>query len=491
MTPSPSLARNEPPRVFVEKVKGALRIAAIDRQAHNLGLHPGLALTDARARVPNIAAEDMDPAADNAFIDRMADFCDRYTPFIANDHPHGLILDITGCAHLFNGEENLRQDLLTRLKKGGAEAHASIAGTPDTARALARFGGRAIALSDEETMAVTSLPAMAIGTSPETITALARAGLKTIGDVTRQPRQPLAARFGEAFIVQLSRTLGEKDARINARRPVPPYMAEQRFAEPIAHEDDMLATLNALCLQIARLLETRGEGGRRFEATFFRTDGRISRIDVETGRPQREPGVIMRLFRERLAALADPLDSGFGFDLIRLAVIDGDSFIPVQTGLDSTDNDEEEVAALTDRLSTRFGTTAVKRFVAVDTHIPEGAAYAGAALRVKDAAAWEMPVGETVPARPIHLFDPPQPIEALAEVPDGPPLKFRWRRMVHDIARAEGPERIAAEWWRHDGLTRDYYRVEDSAGHRYWVFREGLYGTEAVRPHWFLHGVFA
>lgn len=488
----PSRGRSEPPRVFVEKVKSALRIAAMDRQAQKLGLHTGLALADARARIPHLDVQDMDSAADMAFLGRMADFCDRYTPFVATHRPDGLILDITGCAHLFAGEEGLRDDLRARLQKSGVEVSASIAGTPDTARALAHFGGSVIVPSGAEAQAVQLLPVMALGASPDSISGLTRAGLKTIGDLARQPRQPLAARFGEDLVARLARVLGERDIRIVARRPVLPYMVEQRFADPIGREDDMLATLAMLAQQVAGLLEGRGEGGRYFEASFFRTDGKLFRIAIETGQPQRDPQTIMLLFKQRLAALADPLDPGFGYDLIRLGVSSSDSLEPIQTGLDSTGFEEEEIVALTDRLSTRFGAEAVKRFMAIDTHIPERAmrTVPVMAAPVAGEAVWVAAPPDAMSARPIHMFDPPQAIETLAGVPDGPPLRFRWHRVLHEIARAEGPERIAAEWWRHDGMTRDYYRVEDKEGRRYWVFREGLYGSEAQSPRWFLHGVF-
>ena len=104
-----------------------------------------------------------------------------------------------------------------------------------------------------------------------------------------------------------------------------------------------------------------------------------------------------------------------------------------------------------------------------------------------------MPEPGEPPTRPFHLFDPPQPIEVIAEVPDGPPHQFRWRRATHAVRRYEGPERIAAEWWRrrdNGGLTRDYYRVEDVHGRRYWLFRHGLY-DEKPDPRWYIHGVFA
>lgn len=484
-SPSP----DEPPRVFVEKIRNALRIAAVDRQARALGLDAGLVLADARARVPGLDAVEMDRAADAALIEGLADFCDRYTPLVGLDAPDGLVLDITGCARLFGGEEPMRADLLSRLAGNGFEARASIAGTPEAAGALARFGGAAIVMPGGEAAAVGGLPVAALGVAPQIVAGLARAGLKTIGDIAGRPRVPLAARFGEALVDRLARVLGERDIRFTPRRPLPVCSAERRFAEPLARDEDVLAALASLCARLTPVLERRGEGGRGFEAAFFLVDGQVARIPVEAGRPQRDAATIAHLFRHRIEALPVPLDPGYGFDLIRLTVTVTDPFVPAPVELDGRVAAEEEVAALVDRLVSRFGAAAVRRFVPVDSHIPERAARAVPAMAIAGAP-WGAADRGAMP-RPVHMFDPPQPIEALAEVPDGPPLKFRWRRVLHEVARAEGPERIAAEWWHHDGMTRDYYRVEDDAGRRFWVFRQGLYASEAMTPRWFLHGIFA
>jgi len=482
--------RAAPPRVFAEKLKSALRIVATDRKAERLGLHPGLAVADARARVPNIDVVEMDRSADVVFLEALADFCDRYTPLVALDPPDGLVLDVTGCAHLFAGEDGLHADLLDRLTRGGVEAHATIAGTPDTARALARFADIAIVSPGREKEAVAPLPIAALDIEAESVKGLVRAGLKTIAAIANEPRQPLAARFGATLVNRLARVLGEKDARIRARRPLPPCVAEQRFAEPIGAESDILMSLKNLAAETGDILLRRGEGGRLFAAAFYRTDGTVRRLGVETGRPVRDPATLERLFRERLDSLIDPLDPGFGFDLIRLEVTATDTFVPAQTGLDNTIVEDEEVAALVDRLATRFGTGAVLRFVAHDTHIPERAASAVPAIDLEGTRAhWPAPDPDA-PVRPVHMFAPPQPITTMAEVPDGPPLRFRWRKVLHQIVRAEGPERITPEWWRTPAPARDYYRIEDMEGRRYWVFREGLYDSEGAAPRWFLHGIF-
>lgn len=483
-------SQDEPrePLVLVEKVKGALRLAAVSREALKTGLEPGLTLADARARIPGMIVVDLDPGADARLLAQIADDCERFSPSTMIDGADGLILDITGCGHLFGGEAQLKRALCLRFRRFGFHVRAALAPTPDMARALARYGQRRRGVTLEE--AVRALPIAALRAPEAVRLALSRAGLKTIGDLADRPSLPLAARFGEELTLTLRRVLGLADAPISPRRPAPVCLAERRFPEPIARAEDIEAVLVELAEETARLLAQRREGGRLFEASFFRADGAVRRLGVETGRPMRDPWALLRLFRERLDVLADPLDPGFGFDLIRLAVPEAEPLAAAQTSLDGRVVEDDEIAGLIERLSTRFGRDHVLRFIANDTHDPERAAQPVPALDATPGAAWPAIDSDEPPLRPLQLLDPPQPISTTAEVPDGPPRRFNWRRVDHDIVHAEGPERIAAEWWRRPAATRDYYRVEDAEGRRFWLFRSGLYGGEQA-PRWYVHGVFA
>jgi protein ImuB len=486
--PSERIKNSKPPDApfaLVEKLRGSMRLAAVDCAALALGLMPGLPLADGRARVPELVVFDADERADAVLLNWLAEACDRYTPMVATDVPHGLILDITGCIHPFaDGDRGLAHDLSQRLVRLGLTARLAMAITPDAALALARYGG------DD----VRALPVAALRVEQDIYIALGRAGLKTIGDVAKLPSAPLAARFGEDLPILLARLLGGVDVRITPRRMLAEIEAEARFAEPIARTYDMLTTIARLVEEAAVTLSERGVGGRQFSVALFRSDGHVARLSVETGQPVRDPAILDRLFRERIDALADPLDPGFGYDMIRLAVHVVEALAPEQLRLDGCKVADRELAALIDRLGTRLGRNRVRRFAAIDTHIPEQTALEFPAVAMRERSAWPIPdVGEP-PLRPIHLFDPPHRIEVIAEVPDGPPRRFKWRRAMHEVARHEGPERIAAEWWmRRDnsGLTRDYYRVEDVRGRRYWLFRHGLYGNEKAHPDWYLHGLFA
>jgi len=535
MTRGRSPAPADAPLVLAEPVKSALRLAAVNDAAARLGLKPGMALADARAMYPAIAAADADLDADRRMLEAIADWCDRYTPLIGLAPPDGLALDVTGCAHLFGGEAGLCRDIVQRLAAQGFRARVAVADTVGCAWAAARYGtpslpqrGRVVAEGDrvgdalprsphpaasrppspfrggmeiivppEATReALLPLPLAALRIAPETGDALAQVGLKRIADVIDRPRAPLAARFGEDFVRRLDQALGRDEEPIAPRLPIPPYVAERRFADPILLESDVLGTIETLAHELARLLERRGEGARRLQLALFRTDGKVHRLEVGTGAPLRESARIRTLFAERLAAIGDECDPGFGFDVVRLCALAAERCDPAQTGLTAPDY-AAELAHLVDRLGARFGLRRVSRLMPQNTHIPEFAVAAAPAHASATATALAIPPIEQdslAPVRPVRLLARPEPIEAVAEVPDGPPVHFRWRHVLHRVAHVEGPERIAMDWWRDNQgrvLTRDYFRLESSEGVRVWVYREGLYGRETAEPRWFLHGLFA
>jgi protein ImuB len=483
--------RGQPPDTpfaLVEKERGAMRLAACDAAALELGLTPGTALADARARVPELAVFDHDPLADLALLSWLADGCERYTPAVMLDPPQGVLLDITGCEHLFGNEARLAKDLKARLRRHGLSCRLALGTTPDSARAKAKYAAGAIS----------ELPVEALDGGDKVHKALRRAGLRTIGQLAVRPRKPLAARFGKAVVARLARVLEEEDPRIVPRRSLPLIHVAQNFAEPISRTNDVLATIEMLAGDAARQLQERGQGGRRFEVSLFRSDGHVARLAVDTGGPTRDAALLMRLIRERIDALADPLDPGFGYDLIRLEVPLAEILANVQVGLETKVDKDAQTASLIDRLSVRLGPERVRRFQMRQSHIPERTAIERPAQSGAPKADWPKPEPGEPAMRPFRLFETPQPIEVTAGFPEGEPRSFRWKRQVHRVALAEGPERISPEWWRHvrgyepgnGSLTRDYYRVEDNEGRRFWLFRRGLY-HETERPLWYLHGIFA
>jgi protein ImuB len=501
------------PLIIVEPVKSALRVSALNDAAARLGLHTGLPLADVRAMHPGIDVRNAEPAADCTLLEAVADWCDRYTPLVGLDMPDGLLLDVTGCAHLFGGEEALIRDMARRLWRQGLNARLSVADSVGCAWAVARFGDIAIVRKGENAAALDPLPLAALRVDNESVGALAQSGLKHIRDVVTRPRAPLAARFGSDFLRRIDQAFGREEESITPRLPIPSCTAEQRFADPIGLEADVLGTIEKLARELSAAMERRGEGARLLQVALFRADGKVFRFDAKAGQPLRDPSRIRRLFSERFVANGDEADPGFGYDMLRLSALVVERMDEVQAGL-ARDDHAVELAHLIDRLSARFGAARVTRQVPRDTHIPE---FAEAAVPAQQAQSGEVGTGSPkdcattkilqenpavqpveqdslAPARPIRMFAHPEEITATAQVPDGPPVRFRWRHVMHEVTAVEGPERIAMEWWRDaDGraLTRDYFRVESTRGLRAWLYRDGLYGQETKHPRWFLHGLFA
>jgi protein ImuB len=491
---------NETPLAVYGRRGNAEVLTAVDAAAERRGLRPGGTLAEARAMHPALEAVPEDAAADAALLTAVADWCQRYTPLVAVDPPDGILLDISGCAHLFGGEERLRDDLAARMRGFGFAVRAAVASTIGMASAAARFGRTTVVPAGAEGDLLTPLPPVALRVPAETAAALARVGLKRIGDILDLPRAPLAARFGDDLLRQLDRALGREREPLNPLMPVAPYVAERAFPEPIAREEDVLATVEKLAARLSVALEARGSGARKIELTLFRTDGAVKRIAAGTSRPLRDAAAVRALFVERLAALGDELDPGFGFDLARLSVVVAEPCVEEQIGLGGGES-TDALDRLVDRLSARLGSRRVTRLAAHDSHIPELAAAALPAQATAAAACapgWDafrrFRAQAGLAPRPLRLLAKPEPIEAVAEVPDGPPVRFRWRRALHEVVAAEGPERIEGAWWSDEaGPARDYFRVEDASGRRFWLFRAGLYRDVArgAAPRWFLHGMDA
>src|SRR3954447_3533331 len=502
--PCQNLPGQNLPCIVVAKKNNALQICALDDAAALLGLEIGLPLANARAICPQLQVYDADETADANALNAIAEWCDRFTPLVALDPPHGLSLDITGCVHLFGGEAKLMQSVCDALTAHGLTVSAAIAANAVCARTLNRQVHGRIVADGEEAAAVAPLPVAALGGSEAITLGLRRAGLKSIGDVASRGRNEITARFGAAFTRVLAQALGEADAPISPRRVPPDYIVDKRFAEPVATDTVIAASLSRLAAMLVGAMAQQGKGARRLEACFFRTDGLVRVIAVDTGQPVTEAAVIDRLFRERLEALNDPLDPGFGFDMIRLSASRSEIVVQQQRDLDAHVHDNDELAALIDRIAARIGGKRVVVHLPEDTHIPECAVLAAPAqhhLAAASQAAWPARTESEPPLRPLRLFEKPEPIKVpFATVPDGPPHHFTWRRATHAVVRVEGPERIAMEWWQQNGqaLTRDYFRIEDETGLRFWIFRDGLYGSELVTKEgepapskWFVHGLFA
>jgi protein ImuB len=476
----------------------------LDEQAEALRLKRGMGIADARAMYPSIEIVEAEPAADLRLLESLADWCDRYTPLVALDGTDGLFLDTTGCAHLFGGEKALLDDLLARLFQQGFDVRAGLASTAGAAWATARFSsGSGILHEGEETHFLEPLPLAALRLDPGIRTGLESVGLRTVGSVMAASRAPLVRRFGAVLLVRIDQALGRIEEVISPRLQVASLSVERHFAEPIVLITDIERLVPMLSAGLKQDLERRGEGARALELCLFRVDGAVSRIAVNASMPIREPHLIGKLFHERLAALETNIEVGYGFDLVRLSAFSTTPFETEQGDLTGeTASNDEDIALFADRVRARLGRNTLLKPMLVESHLPERAASLLPFDEMETKKAESSRTGRqslsascnSLPERPLRLFFRPEPIHVpMTEVPDGAPPHFHWRRALHKVARAEGPERIAPEWWRQESNaeTRDYFRVEDLNGHRYWLYREGLYGGSGPNPRWYLQGFSA
>ncbi len=387
-----------------------------------------------------------------------------------------------------------------RLERAGFTAQGAIAQSIGGAWALARFDPGRIVEAGGLKNHLAPLPVHALRLDEKLGFGLEQMGLKTIGSLYGRDRKALRARFGDGLIERLDQALGRLAERLVPRLPVPERQATLRFAEPIALESDILTSLGDLAIRLCAQLEKQGMGAQSFHLLLFRIDCQLMHLAVNAARPIRAPDHIARLFANRIDRLAGEFDAGFGIEAIRLAASSVSQLDARQSGVFELVDGAEDLDRLYDRMAARLGPKAILRSRPVNSHLPERAVVLEPVIaRTGDDpdALISFEDGEPVtkaalalPARPLRLLPVPEQITVMAEVPDGPPVRMVWRRLSYRLLKAAGPERIGVEWWQPGAgtLTRDYYRIEDEAGRRFWIFREGLYGSESNDPRWFMHG---
>jgi protein ImuB len=478
-------AAPEAPVVLTVEGTHGLLIHAVTQTAAERGAQPGARLTDARALDPALVAVPADPAGDEALVHRLARWAGRWSPLVEVDGRDALRLDVTGVAHLFGGEEGLTADVRERFTLLGLTARTAIAPTAAAAWALAHFSPspqRGDLLEQ-----LSPLPVSALRLDPDAVRTLERLGLKTVGTLLVVPRLALARRFrgAEDVVDALDRALGRKPEPLTAAPTDPPPRALLKLEEPATHPEAAAQALDRLIPDLVRQLGQRHLGARRLALIGYRIDGSTAVASVATTIPSREPKHLQRLLADKTVAL----DPGFGFDAFALQADWAESLASAQESLVEEPSGEREVARLVDRLSVKLGPDKVRRPEACESHLPERASGWVAAI----SSSLSRSEGGELSRRPQRLLDRPEAIAVVYATPEGLPRRFVWRRAVHDIARVEGPERIAPEWWRERSTARlrDYYRVEDQAGRRYWIYREGLAGDgRGGAPNWFMHGLF-
>ena len=472
--------------LVVEAAHGQL-IGAVTDAAAAAGARAGMRLTDARALFPALAAVAADTEGDAALVGRLARWAARWSPLVEIDGSDGLRLDVSGVAHLFGGEAGLIRDVEQRFAALGLSVRVAIAETAGAAWGLARFTTGRRGPSQPLADAVAPLPVAALRLPAGPTRTLERLGLKTIGQLAGVPRRSLARRFREADnpLDALDRMLGRQPEPLTAAPCELPPRATLRLVEPV--EDPLAGTqaLELLVPELVRQLEERRLGARRLALTGYRVDATIAQASVATALASRDPAHLQRLLADKAATL----DPGFGFDGFALEAEWCEPLGAVQDGLGGGAPPTVELARLVDRLSVKLGADRVRRPQPRASHLPERASGWRAAL-AEEQPCQPMPPR---PPRPPRMLDRPEAIAVIYATPEGLPRRFTWRRGVHDITRAEGPERISPEWWREPAGTRlrDYYRVEDKVGRRFWIYREGVVGDgRGGAPLWFVHGLF-
>ncbi|MDQ8028530.1 MAG: DNA polymerase Y family protein [Brevundimonas sp.] len=506
--PDPALDPQAPLALILKNSRGAAVIHALNPAARAAGLRRGQTQADALAMIPHLLCQPADVAADHRALEALAVWAERWSPSVSldpsGDGLEGLFLDVTGATHLFGGEAALLALIRVRLAEAGATARVAMAPTPGAAWALARWGEGQDPVATDETLSdgLADLPIEALRLDDRTVSAARRLGLKSIGSLYAMPRAGLAKRFrdGDAIglVKRLDQARGHVAEALTTVRPPARYRVWQAFAEPLGDVAGVEARLPELAAELSRALERDGQGAKALTLTGFRTDGETTSLSVRMGLPGREASIWMRLFRETGFGR---LELGFGLDALMLTADLTEAMTARQGVLESEAEAKqaEGLAVLIDRLTARLGEGRVLTSEPVDSWIPERAERLVPALG-KAPAADAADAGR----RPILLLEPPEPLEdPVFDLPDGAPARFTWRRVSRRIVRAEGPERLSPEWWRPrpDGRevrTRDYYRVEDGEGGRYWLFREGRYGWDYTgvgddrrAPSWWMHGVLA
>ncbi|MEP6595699.1 MAG: DNA polymerase Y family protein [Ginsengibacter sp.] len=463
---------------------GRMVVTGVNALAQKQGVDTGMVVADARAIIPSLQVLDDKPELPAKLLKGLAEWCIRYTPVVAIDPPDGLILDVTGCAHLWGGEKKYLTGIIKRFKHFGYEVRVAMADTIGTAWAIARFGKNSgIIENSQQTAALLYLPAAALRLEAETIERLEKLGLRQIRDFISIPRSALRRRFGQRFLQRLDQALGYEEEVIKPVQPIEPYQEWLPCLEPIVTATGIEIALQRLLDTLCHRLQHEEKGLRVALFKGYRVDGKIEKIEIGTNHPSCNSRHLFKLFENKIGSIEPAL----GIELFTLDASKIEDASPVQEKLWENNGglDDIRLSELLDRLAGRIGANNIHRYVPDEHYWPERSFKPALSINEKLQATWKVDR-----PRPLQLLSKPDPIEVTAPIPDYPPMSFRYKGKFHKVIKADGPERIEQEWWLQNGQHRDYYCVEDEEGKRYWLFRSGHY--DAARSYkWFIHGFFA
>jgi protein ImuB len=473
---------HERPFVLRSPVHGRMIISACNIQAERKGINTGLVLADARALVPGLEARDDVPGLSDKVLQELAVWCIRFTPVVAVDPPHGLFMEVTGCAHLWGGETSYMAAIESRLNARGYGVRIAMADTPGVAWAMARYGAEPLCVKPgEQDRALEKLPPESLRIGSEVVERLHKLGLHRIGQFVNMPKQVLRRRFGQSLLDQIEKAQGwQIDDLLPVMMPVD-YEERLPCLEPIATREGIVIALEKLLMMLCGRLQKEQKGLRRLCLKGYRVDGKVAEAKIGTHRPTHHVKHLMKLFDHKISGI----EPGLGIELFLLQAFDVEDNPAGQERLWESGGGltDERLSELIDRMVDRGGIE-VSRYLPAEHYWPERSYRRTTDLAETVSTPWRTDV-----VRPSQIWDPPQLIEVTAPIPDYPPMLFIYEGKVHRIMRADGPERIEQEWWLQQGQHRDYYQVEDEEGGRYWIFRLGHYHDKNYQ--WFIHGFFA
>lgn len=462
---------------------GRMVVKAVNRLAYANGIYTGMTVADCRAMLPGLQVLDHQPEQAHKLLSALGEWCIRFTPLVAVDGEDGLILDISGCAHLWKGEQLYLKDIVTRLRAFGYDVRAAIADTIGTAWAISRYGKQTpIVAPGGQLQALLSLPPAALRLETTILERLEKLGLSPIQRFIHIQRSVLRRRFGPSILMRLDQALGQEIETIEPIQPIEPYQERLPSFEPICTAPGIEIGLQQLLERLCQRLATEGLGLRSAVFKCYRIDGNLQQICIGTNRPSRNVQHLFKLFEIKIPGIAPEL----GIELFVLDAPKVETMSVEQEALwdKASSHDNKEIAELTDRIAGKIGHHCIRRYLPDEHYWPERAVKEAASLDEVPHTNWP----SNLP-RPVHLLPSPEPIEVTVPVPDYPPMLFIYKGKLHTVKKADGPERIEQEWWLQQGLYRDYYSVEDDKGARYWLFRSGHY--DQGQPKWYLHGFFA
>jgi protein ImuB len=462
---------------------GRMVVTAASKLAQDNGIGVGMVVADARAVFPSLEVIEDKPHKAEALLNELAVWCIRYTPVAAVDVPDGLVLDVTGCAHLWGGEQVYLNDIVHKLGNAGYVVNAAIGDTIGAAWAVARYGKQVCIIEESRQFdAILPLPPAALRLEITVVERMHKLGLYQIRSFIHMPRTVLRRRFGQQLLDRIDQALGQAVEIIRPVQPLVPYQERLPCMEPIVTATGIAIALQRLLEMLCARLVKEGKGLRTSVFKGFRVDGEVVQIDIVTNRGSYHIAHLFKLFELKIATIEPAL--GIELFVLEAPVVEDVDAVQETIWNFSGSTDNAGLMELLDRLAGRTGIQVIQRYLPQEHHWPERSIKPAESLQEKPPTAWR-----TDRPRPVYLLPDPLPIEVAAPVPDYPPMLFRYNGYVHDIKRADGPERIEREWWLEAGLHRDYYCVEDQSGTRFWIFRLGHY--DELRSKWFIHGFFA